>query len=111
MNRNIRTAMAVILLATASPGCHSDPESGRLATGTEVMLYDEDFGAIPVEVPGEMSSVVPVGTKVAVLADDEPDPKDEKMLKLRKVRISVKEGKFVGTVGTVSRRYLRPVAR
>lgn len=80
------------------------------------MLYDAQLRGIPLNgikesdlPPGESyPAIVPVGTRVLVLADDGPDDKEPK---IRKVRISVKEGRFIGMVGTVPRMFLRPVPR
>jgi hypothetical protein len=99
-------------LALILSGCNSDPAMSRLPMGSNAMLYSATANEVIVadqpatKVKG--IKLVPVGTRVTILADDaEPFVLSGK--DLRDVRISVNQGPFQGYVGKVDRHELRPV--
>jgi hypothetical protein len=100
-------------------GCHRpDPATDRLPVASEAIIYtsrpNPDYNRIwittpPGEIPPGHAVVDPTtGTRVRIVADDQPDEKG--VPGDRKVIVRVVEGEFVGITGTIDRDNLRPIS-
>lgn len=110
--RRVVPSLAVLMIALAV-ACNQDPETSRLAPGAEAVLVEPGGDdEIPVETkPGEGTLelglvLAKAGTRAVVVEDGGQDAGGD-----RPVKINISDGQNAGTVGTVARKLLRPVAR
>jgi hypothetical protein len=106
----MRWAVVAVCLA----GCSTpDPESSRLAIGSEAVLFSTEKDGPYVHDLSEDARVmrgldgrsIPAGTKVRVVEDAIVDEHPT----LRDVRIILLESEWRGATGKVFRKYLRPI--
>jgi hypothetical protein len=93
-----------IVLALGVLGCRADPETGRLKTGSEAIVYSKDDKAAFYT---KDFYYFGIGTKVVVLDDDQSDFEGLD----RFVRVTIKDGSATGKTADIRRKDLRPVAR
>jgi hypothetical protein len=103
--------LAVAGLCGLLVGCGERPDRGRLATGSEAIVYEPELGEVMARPIGTIRAeglrgssvlVLYVGTRVTVIDDPGGAPN-------RLVRVNVREGKEANEPATIGRQYLRPV--
>jgi hypothetical protein len=104
--------VAVLCISGCRQAAEFDPESSRLAYGSEAVAFSRDLDIAGIEAapgsPGttpEGKGTMQVGRKVRVVADESAIEKDQD----RKIRVLVLEGEYKGLNCVMWRSELRPV--